>query len=81
MSDTDKSGNSTEITSPSQPGVTVLQRVRDLLRNTRGAEMAEYIVIAAIVITLIYAGMRAFGTSVSEALSRQGSEISTIATN
>jgi Flp pilus assembly pilin Flp len=71
---------STEVATTARSGKfsTVLRRVRELAQNTRGAEMVEMIVIVAIVISLVYAGMKVFGSQVSTALSKQGSAVSQI---
>lgn len=55
-------------------------KVFALLRDTRGANMVEYIIIVGLVAIIAIAGFTAFGGQVSTAITGQGTTISNIPT-
>jgi pilus assembly protein Flp/PilA len=50
-------------------------RIIQLLRDTRGANMVEYIILVGVVAILAMAGFRAFSGSVSTEITTQGNTV------
>jgi pilus assembly protein Flp/PilA len=51
------------------------KRVRRLLKDTRGANLVEYIILVGVVALVALAGYRIFGTAVDAKISSQAGEV------
>ena len=52
-----------------------MNHLREILRDKRGATMAEYIILIGVVALLAYAGFQAFGNDVKTEIEAQGTAI------
>jgi pilus assembly protein Flp/PilA len=52
--------------------------MRDLLRDTRGANLVEYIILVGVIALIAIAGFRVFGTSVNGKINEQSGKIGAI---
>jgi Flp pilus assembly pilin Flp len=53
-------------------------RIIQMLRDTRGANMVEYIILVGVVAILAMAGFKVFGGAVSSEITNQGTTVSGI---
>jgi pilus assembly protein Flp/PilA len=51
---------------------------RDFLKDTRGANLVEYIILVGVVALLALAGFRIFGTNVDAKIKSQGTDVTNI---
>lgn len=51
---------------------------RDFLKDTRGANLVEYIILVGVVALLALAGFRIFGTNVDAKIKSQGADVTAI---
>ena len=54
-----------------------LARIQKFLKDTRGANMVEYIILVGVVAILAMAGFKYFGSSVTAKIQQQGDTVST----
>lgn len=55
-----------------------LRSTKKFLRDTRGANMVEYIVLVGVVALLAMAGFKIFGNAVKGKISQQGTQVTGI---
>jgi pilus assembly protein Flp/PilA len=55
-----------------------LQKIRDFVRDARGANMVEYIILVGVVAVLAMAAFKAFGTSVQTKIQEQGAVVNSV---
>ncbi len=55
-----------------------LQRIRDFVRDARGANMVEYIILVGVVAVLAMAAFKAFGGAVQNKIGEQGNVVNTV---
>jgi len=52
--------------------------MKSLLKDTRGANIVEYIILVGVVALIAIAGFKIFGTSVEQKITDQGNAVGTI---
>jgi pilus assembly protein Flp/PilA len=55
-----------------------LTKLNHLVRDTRGANMVEYIILVGVVAILAMAGFKMFGTSVQQKIQQQGDTVGSV---
>lgn len=57
---------------------TLKRRARNLIKDTKGANLVEYIILVGIIALIALAGYRAFGESVTERIETQAASVGSI---
>jgi Flp pilus assembly pilin Flp len=55
-----------------------MDKIRRLIRDKRGANMVEYIIVVAVIALIAIAAFRTFGTNVSQKVNDKATEVSGI---
>ena len=55
-----------------------LQKIRDFVRDARGANMVEYIILVGVVAVLAMAAFKAFGTAVQTKINDQAGVVNSV---
>jgi pilus assembly protein Flp/PilA len=55
-----------------------ISKVRSFIKDTRGANMVEYIILVGVVAILAIAAFKAFGGKVSDKITKQGTTVGEI---
>jgi Flp pilus assembly pilin Flp len=55
-----------------------MQKLRNLLKNNRGANLVEYIILVGVIALIALAGFKFFGQKVNSKINDQASKVETI---
>ena len=55
-----------------------LVRVKQLVKDTRGANMVEYIIMVGLIAIIAMAGFRFFGTQINTKINQQGNTVNSV---
>ncbi|MCL2450857.1 MAG: hypothetical protein FWD17_18085 [Polyangiaceae bacterium] len=55
-----------------------LVNAKQLVKDTRGANMVEYIIMVGLIALIAMAGFRIFGTQINNKINQQGNTVNTV---
>lgn len=55
-----------------------MKKIRQLVKDTRGANLVEYIILVGVIALIALAGFKIFGNKVGAAIQEQGGKVSQI---
>jgi len=56
----------------------LVKSAKQLAKDTRGANMVEYIIMVGLIAIIAMAGFRFFGTQIQQKINQQGSTVNTV---